>query len=326
MALISLGKNFPGYSKNFWMVSLSVIKVNLKLRERSSPVSTWQIDHRRGFIEHRLFWRGRLRLADLVEAFGISRTQASLDINAYIAEFPGHLDYDKSDKHYVPGPGFTPHYTSLDPAEHLDRLLAISRGADVPKGNWDTPPPAIHAPPIPARGMQNTILRDVLRAIEETRELTILYQSMSAPEPAMRRIAPHALCHDGFRWHARALCLRDAIFKDFLISRMIETTLGPMITLDPAMDQDWNTEVTLTIAPHPDLSPTLAKAIALDYAMENGTATLRVRKSMLYYTLRRLGLDTDPGTKRAQDQQIVLIGRSDNPTLDNRPTTGMNIL
>lgn len=288
-------------------------------------MSTWQIDHRRGFIEHRLFWRGRLRLADLVETFGISRTQASLDINAYIAEFPGHLDYDKSEKHYVPGPGFTPHYTALDPGAHLDRLLAIRRGADVALANWDMPPPAIHAPPVPARGMQNTILRDVLRAIEDGRELTILYQSMSAPEPASRQIAPHALCHDGFRWHARALCLRDATFKDFLISRIIETTLGPKIALDPANDLDWNTEVTLTIAPHPGLSATQAKAVALDYGMDNGTTKLSVRKSMLYYTLSRLGLDTDPGTKRAQDQQIVLISRSDSPTLANRPETGMTI-
>jgi len=32
-----------------------------------------------------------------------------------------------------------------------------------------------------------------------------------------------------------------------------------------------------------------------------------VRKALLYYALRRLGLDTDPSARRPQDQQIVLL-------------------
>jgi len=32
-----------------------------------------------------------------------------------------------------------------------------------------------------------------------------------------------------------------------------------------------------------------------------------VRKALLYYALKRLGLDTDPSARRPQDQQIVLL-------------------
>ena len=37
---------------------------------------------------------------------------------------------------------------------------------------------------------------------------------------------------------------------------------------------------------------------------------IKVRKALLYYALRRLGLDTDPGARRPQDQQIILLNRA----------------
>jgi hypothetical protein len=36
-----------------------------------------------------------------------------------------------------------------------------------------------------------------------------------------------------------------------------------------------------------------------------------VRKALLYYALKRLGLDTDPTARRPQDQQIVLMNRTE---------------
>lgn len=49
--------------------------------------------------------------------------------------------------------------------------------------------------------------------------------------------------------------------------------------------------------------------IALDYGMKGGKAEIRVRRALLYYALRRLGLDTDPAARKPQDQQIVLLNR-----------------
>ena len=49
--------------------------------------------------------------------------------------------------------------------------------------------------------------------------------------------------------------------------------------------------------------------IALDYDMHAGKTMIRVRKALLYYALRRLGLDTDPSARRPQDQQIILLNR-----------------
>ena len=41
--------------------------------------------------------------------------------------------------------------------------------------------------------------------------------------------------------------------------------------------------------------------------MENGQVTIFVRQALLYYALKRLGLDTDPAARKPQDQQIVLL-------------------
>lgn len=74
-------------------------------------------------------------------------------------------------------------------------------------------------------------------------------------------------------------------------------------------DVDWHTFATLEIGPHPALSDTQAKVIALDYGMQGGKAEIRVRRALLYYALRRLGLDTDPVARKPHDQQIVLLNR-----------------
>ena len=51
--------------------------------------------------------------------------------------------------------------------------------------------------------------------------------------------------------------------------------------------------------------------IALNYGMRGGTAKIKVRRALLYYALKRLGLDTDPGARKPQDQQIVLVNAAE---------------
>ena len=46
----------------------------------------WGVERRYEFIEFRLFWQGRINRGDLMDAFGVSTQQASLDLNAYIEQ------------------------------------------------------------------------------------------------------------------------------------------------------------------------------------------------------------------------------------------------
>lgn len=275
-----------------------------------SHQSKWQIDQRRAFIEHRLFWRGRLGLSDLMETFGISRSQASTDLNGYIKEFPTHLFYDKSARTYIRGQGFSAHYASIDGSAHLAKLLAMREGASAVRSEWEAFVPDIRAASVPIRTVRAEVARDMLQAIEGGLQLRVDYQSMSSAEAAGRVIEPHAVAHDGFRWHCRAFCLRDNVFKDFVLARIIACDVGDRAVSDPKADSDWNSFLTLRIAPHPGLSDSQRRVVELDYDMRDGVAEIKVRKSMVFYTLRRLGLDVDPRLRRPEDQQIVLVGQT----------------
>ena len=45
--------------------------------------------------------------------------------------------------------------------------------------------------------------------------------------------------------------------------------------------------------------------------MEEGRAQIPVRRALLFYALKRLGLDTDPAARKPQDQQIVLLNAAE---------------
>jgi len=62
------------------------------------------------------------------------------------------------------------------------------------------------------------------------------------------------------------------------------------------------------------------KVIELDYGMVAGKVKIKVCRAMLYYALKRLGLDTPPGAREPRDQQIVLL--NDHEVLPTRGSAG----
>lgn len=271
----------------------------------------WGVERRYEFIEFRLFWQGRINRGDLMDAFGVSTQQASLDLNAYIEQAKRNLVYDKSLRTYLRGKHFKPKYLKPDAEEYFAQLRAVDQGLVSSEQSWISFFPSFGATPTPARGVSPETLRDVLAAIREPSALQVTYQSMSRPEPSARWIEPHALAFDGFRWHARAFCQNDQVFKDFLLSRIVEVCEQGPVTAEPSADEAWHTEIVLQVGPHPDLSDNQRRAIEMDYGMEEGRAQISVRRALLFYALKRLGLDTDPAARRPQDQQIVLLNRDE---------------
>lgn len=243
----------------------------------------WGAERRNEFIEFRLFWHGRINRSDLMETFGISLQQASLDLSGYAERWKRNLVYDKSQRSYVRGRSFKPHFISLSAEDYLAQLRAVDQGLVTREQSWIRVFPDYGATPTPARGIAPETLREVLAAIHEPASIEVVYQSMSRPEPSARRIEPHALAFDGFRWHARAFCQNDQVFKDFLLSRIVEIGKLGQVSVDPQADADWHNEVVLEIGPHPDLSPTQRRAIEMDYGMEEGRTQIPVRRALLYY-------------------------------------------
>lgn len=289
---------------------------------QKSPPLRWGVERKLQFIEFRLFWEGHVNRADLTGQFGVSVNQASNDLRRYLKLAPGNMVYDTHGRTYRRGEKFKARYLVPEAEGYLSQLRSIEAGLLPAEEAWISELPVFDATPTPVRGVAAETLRAVTQAIHQGEALEVQYQSLSRPAPAWRWIAPHALAFDGFRWHARAYCLRDCCFKDFLLSRILKVRGAKPSEVRAEADADWAEQVTLVIGPHPGLSPSQQKIIARDYGMRRGRARLRVRRALLYYALKRLGLDTDPDARRPQDQQIVLLNREEVMGSESRQVTG----
>jgi predicted DNA-binding transcriptional regulator YafY len=217
--------------------------------------------------------------------------------------------YDKSARAYVRGNRFEPLFLKPDPASYLSQLRSISDSIVTQEETWIGQLPAFDTVPSPVRGIDIHTLRSVIEAIRTRQALEVEYQSLSNPGPRWRWIAPHALAFDGFRWHTRAWCFADCRFKDFLLARILKIRNTRLNDIDATQDADWHTFVTLEIGPHPELSESQKAVVTLDYGMRGGKTCITVRKALLYYAMKRLGLDVSSPASPPADQQIVLLNR-----------------
>jgi len=280
-----------------------------RIPESSREELRWSVERRLAFIEDRLFWLGEINRAALVDRFGVSMSQASADVSRYLSTNTAGIDYDRSAKRYVALPSFRPVLQKPDARRFLGELRLVDASLlDASETMLGFVPP-FAATPLPDRPIDPYVLRTVFQAIRSPGAVEVTYQSMSRPKPTVRTIEPHALVFDGFRWHARAFDRETGEFRDFVLGRILKARAASGTEADPGDDTDWNESVELEIAPHPDLTEAQAKAIALDYGITKRSARLPVRRALLYYALKRLGLDHDPDSRPPNVQQIVLLNR-----------------
>lgn len=274
--------------------------------DRDKP--RWSQERRLRFIEFRLFWEGAINRGDIMAAFDVSVPQASKDLSLYREMAPGNLVYDPSERRYFAGADPKPIFGESSADQYLNQLRSIADGIIEKSASWLDWMPSIDVAITPRRDVDRRVLRDVLQAIREHRSVEIRYQSMNPnrPEPIWRRITPHALGFDGFRWHARAFCHLSDSFKDFLLPRMLGTRRLDKPGAGGDDDRAWHEEAVLQIVPHPKLTPSQQAVVAQDYGMTDHRLDLPVRLAMLFYTTRRLGLDRDPETVDPRRQHIVL--------------------
>ena len=270
----------------------------------------WGQERRLEFVDFRLRWEGRLNRGDLMEFFGISVPQASLDIARYLELAPGNAFYDKSVRMYVAGSAFAPLFPANEPERYLGELLAREMRIVPSELSFLGWAPPVGLMPRPGRVMRAEVLLRLLAAVRSQSALRVVYQSMSSPEPRERVIVPHAFGHDGMRWHVRAYCYTRRKYLDFLFGRILQANRTDEPGRDGTDDEAWHRLVPIVLAPHPELTEGQKRAIKLDYGMLDGTATLECRQALLFYALRSLRLLKE-GVESAQEQQLTLVNRAD---------------
>lgn len=255
----------------------------------------WSQARRLEFVDYRLQWEGHINRSDLMDVFGISVPQASLDIARYMELAPENMRYDRSARVYLAGERFKPAFETGDPARYLNDLLGLVSGLSSKDSSFIGWMPPVAVAPIPTRVIPGGTLVCLLRAIRTGQTVVADYQSMSRPTPSRRVLAPHAIAFDGFRWHARAYCYARKEFRDFVLPRMLAVELGEPSSIDAARDTTWTNNVRLVLVPHPQLSESRRRVVELDYGMVDGEAVVECREALLFYMLKHLGFNQPQG-------------------------------
>jgi len=263
------------------------------------------------FFEQRIYWEGRVSRTDLTSRFAISAPQASIDISLYLEAFPNNVFYDRSLKEYVATRDFAPHFFTPDARKYLTQLLLIADHAMSPGESWLGAAPAHDAVPRMRRKLAAETLQPIVLAIKRRQAIEIRYQSMSAAEPELRSVAPHALFFDGHRWHARAWCYRKSSFGDFVLARILSVGEIKPGNVPAALDGEWQTFVPIRLGTNPQLSEGQRRALELDYGMIDGSIEIRMRLCAVYYFIRHFGLDLTDETLPPARRQIVWLNRGE---------------
>ena len=278
---------------------------------RQRKKERWSVERRLDFIDFRLYWEGRVNRSDLMEFFGVSVPQASADLTMYQEIAKDNAVYNKTLKTYVAGPRFKPVFFEPSAEQYLAQIRLIQSGLLTEEEAWAVRLPSYSIVPILRRRLEPGTLRRILDAIRSGASVQVKYQSMSSPKPKWRWISPHALGFDGFRWHARAWCHTRGGFVDFVLARILEIGEIRPFDINPADDVGWQREVTLKLAPHPDLKDGNRRVVELDFGMVNGIVAVTTRVCMAYYFMRQMGLDRDLSKVLPERQQLVLVNRDE---------------
>jgi len=276
-------------------------------RQQDIKQVRWDLALRYRLIETVVWWEGRLTTGHLIQSFGISRQQASKDINTYINEHaPKNLTYDKQLKGYVPSKSFKPLFIDDSASAYLHLLNQTHSRAPHVEGLALAYAHTLVLE-VPDRTIRPEVLRPLLKACRDSEVIEIEYVSLANPMPETRLIAPHTLIYTGMRWHVRAYCEKNREYRDFVLSRLRGQPEYIRKTEDLiGGDSDWNAEVAVIIEPDSRLKMEQRSIIEVDFGMQDGVLTIPTRRALVKYVLQRFQIDPKKLDPKAAAQQIVV--------------------
>ncbi|RUE46308.1 helix-turn-helix transcriptional regulator [Pseudomonas aeruginosa] len=276
-------------------------------RKQSIESVRWDLALRYKLIETVVWWEGRLTTGHLMQSFGISRQQASKDINTYINEHASkNLTYDKHLKGYVPSKQFRPLFIDDSASAYLHLLNQNHERAPHVEG-LALAYAHTEVLSVPDRTVRPEVLRPLLRACREGLRLECEYVSFTTPSGETRLIAPHTLIYTGIRWHVRAYCEKNRDYRDFVLSRFrgIPELMDDQSEHTREDDLGWNTLIPVIIEPDSRLKPEQRSIIEADYGMQDGQLVIEARGALVQYVLQRYQIDPTKLHTKATAQQIV---------------------
>jgi len=274
----------------------------------------WNTRQRLQYIEIMAFYTGVVTRSDVARSFGLSDAAATKDLKLYGQLAPDNLMYVHSVFGFVPTESFQPMFAELEPASVLPLIAANLAGSGGPSEDARLYDISMEELPLPVRLPDRHVCAQVLRAVKQRKQLSVVYKSMTdRDETDPRIIEPHSLINTGLRWHVRAYSQDSYDFRDFVLSRFVAAEiLDEDAESSIEYDDDWVEPITLKLAPHPNLKQRKQESLLIDYRAVNGIIEIDVRRALIGYLLHRLSVDTTADhSMNPNAYQLVLVNRDE---------------
>lgn len=266
------------------------------------------------YIEIMAFYTGLVTRSDVAKSFGISDPAATKDLKLYSELAPDNLTYRHQVFGFVPTESFHAMFADLSPNIVLPMIANNLATVAEPIEELSIYSIPVETLPLPIRLPSKEVLAPIIRALKQKKQLRASYKSMSEREDIQDRlIEPHALVNTGLRWHVRAYCQHSYEFRDFVLSRFIESELlDEAAESSPMYDDDWIEAITVKLSPHPQLSTAKRNSLLIDYDAKNDVIELDIRRALVGYSLHRLSVDTTiDHSLNPNAYQLVLLNRDE---------------
>ena len=243
-------------------------------------------EQRLNFIEFRLFLEAHVNRITISNQCSFHSNKKEDNINKCIDIASSIVFYDKINQFYARKSGCKPKYR----AHHTDRNLAevksIKKKILDREGCLTANLPPLAPELIPLQSLNSLTLRTEVFEIRK----------------------PDAIEFNELRWHPQAFWLIGKMSKSISLNKMLEINKCQKSDISAKKDNSWKAEFTLEIA-----LPTLCKAQAKDilpkHGMHSGGSKNKFQNTLLYSAVGQTRLNTDPGARKPQDQQIILLNR-----------------
>ncbi len=277
------------------MVSHAVSELKPRLRRRLE------------FIDFRLLWNARLNRSEIAEQFRISTQQASADIAEYEKLAPGNLLYDRALRRYVRSADYQPVLVGGMSDRYLMQLGAMQMGLLPATETWFLEPPPVDVASLRPRKVEDDLLRSVLDAMRDRRELLVDYASMSGTPRGRRWIGPHAIAEALHRWHARCYSPENRDFRDFNLNRIRRVLDVRDASVAPTLDLEWQTRVDLVLEPNPDYSEDMKVAVRDEFEFDGERLVVATRTALVFYLMHEHNLEPHSDGLPHSKRQLVLV-------------------
>lgn len=258
----------------------------------------WAARERLRSVEVRLWWRGFVGRKELIKVFGISAAQATSDLQKYFELNEGACFYSTNRKRYEAS-------QEMKCVLHqpvLEEGLTLAFGEMVGERwqrerVWDGRKPGLlGAVNLPLREGEPWVVRVMVLAALGKRRVRVKYASVKSGKSRWREMVPRTFGWDGRRWHARAFCLANEDWRDFVLGR-IEEAEWPGKEEEVAADEAWDTWVAVKLKVNPALDAVQRRALRMDYGLSSDILEVRVREAMRPYLLAEMFLEEESGVE-----------------------------